>query len=166
MPEQLNDESPLIRDGQTKTVKPVTTGSIYLAIHKLFVKANLIQRGTKKCFDLRPHSIRNYFRTQLGSISTIPTDYIEYMMGHTISTYNDVRMKGIDFLRNLHASSGLSIRPKAKISKIEQLKTIIEARGMNPNEILNREALTMPHTTLVDPEQEEIKVLNQALKTP
>jgi len=28
------------------------------------------------------------------AISTIPTDYIEYMMGHMISTYNDVKMKG------------------------------------------------------------------------
>jgi len=54
-------------------------------------------------------------------------DYIEYMMGHTISAYNDVKMKGIEFPRNLYASSGLSIRPKTKISKIEQLKLIIEA---------------------------------------
>jgi hypothetical protein len=48
-------------------------------------------------------------------------------MGHTISTYNDVKMKGIEYLRNLYASYGLSIRPKAKISKIDQLKIIIEA---------------------------------------
>ena len=163
-PEELRDESPLVRDSQTKTVKPVTTGSVYLAIHKLFAKTGLIQRGTAKRYDLRPHSIRKYFRTQLGSLSTIPTDYIEYMMGHTISTYNDVKMKGIDFLRNLYASSGLSIRPKTKISKIDQLKLIIEAWGMNPSEVLNREALTVPHATLVDPEQEKIKALNQALK--
>ena len=26
----------------------------------------------------------------------MPTDYIEYMMRHTIGTYNDIRMKGID----------------------------------------------------------------------
>ena len=163
-PEELGDESPLVRDSQTKRVKPVTTGSVYLAIHKLFAKVGLIQRGTKRRYELRPHSIRKYFRTQLGSLSTIPTDYIEYMMGHTISTYNDVKMKGIDFLRNLYTSSGLTIRPKTKISKIDQLKLIIEAWGMNPNEVLSREALTMPHTTLVDPEQEKIKALNQALK--
>jgi integrase len=163
-PEELHDESPLIRDSQTKRVKPVTTGSVHLAIHKLFVKTGLIQKGTRKRYDLRPHSIRKYFRTQLGSLSTIPTDYVEYMMGHTISTYNDVKMKGIDFLRNLYASSGLSIKAKSKISKIDQLKLIIEAWGMNPNEILSREALTMPHATLVDPEREKIEALNQALK--
>jgi integrase len=163
-PEVLCDESPLLRDSQTKTVKPVTTGSVYLAIHKLYVKAGLIQKGTAKRYDLRVHSIRKYFRTQLGSLNTTPTDYIEYMMGHTISTYNDVKMKGIEYLRNLYASCGLSIRPKAKISKIDQLKTIIEAWGMNPNEILSRNALTMPHATIVDPEQEKIELLNRALK--
>ena len=63
------------------------------------------------------------------------------MMGHTISTYNDIKMKGIEFLRNLYAQSGLSIRPKTKFSKITQLKLIIEAWGMNPNEILSRKAI-------------------------
>ena len=163
-PEMLYDESPLIRDSQTKIVKPVTTGSIYLSIHKLFLKAGLIQKGTAKRYDLRAHSIRKYFRTQLGSLSTIPTDYIEYMMGHTISTYNDVKMKGTEFLRNLYATCELSVRPKTKISKIDQLKLIIEAWGLNPSEILSRDALTMPHATVVDPEQEKIEVLNQALK--
>ena len=85
-------------------------------------------------------------------------------MGYTISTYNDIKMKGVDFLRNLYASSGLSIRPKTKVSKIDQLKLIIEAWGMNPNEVLSRDALTMPHRTIADPEQEKIEVLNQALK--
>ena len=101
----LCDESPLIRDSQTKMVKPVTTGSVYLAIHKLYVKAGLIQKGTAKRYDLRAHSIRKYFRTQLGSLSTIPTDYIEYIMGHTISTYHDIEMKGIDFLRSEYAKA-------------------------------------------------------------
>jgi hypothetical protein len=73
-------------------------------------------------------------------------------------------MKGIEFLRSLYASSGLSIKPKSKLSKIEQLKLIIEAWGMNPNEILTREALSMPHRTVVDPAHNQIEVLNQALK--
>ena len=80
-PEMLYDESPLIRDSQTKTVKPVTTGSIYLSIHKLFVKAGIIRKGTAKALRPQSQSIRKYFRTQIGSLSTIPTDYIEYMIG-------------------------------------------------------------------------------------
>ncbi len=52
------------------------------------------------------------------------------MMGHTISTYNDVR----------------------RISRL------------NPDEVLSREAFTKPHRTVVDPEERQIEVLNQALK--
>ena len=85
-------------------------------------------------------------------------------MGHTISTYNDVKMKGIDYMRNLFSSSGLSIRPKTKLSKIQQLKLMIEAWGMDPNEILSRKAMSMPHRTVMDPYQSQIETLNQALK--
>jgi hypothetical protein len=98
------------------------------------------------------------------ALNTMPIDYIEYMMGHSVSTYNDIKMKGIEFLRNLYAASGLSIQPKTTMSKIDQLKLIIEAWGLNPNEILSREALSKPHRTILDPEQETIHVLNQALK--
>ncbi|MEM3051302.1 MAG: hypothetical protein QXJ40_04360 [Candidatus Bathyarchaeia archaeon] len=36
-------------------------------------------------------------------------DYIEYMMGHTISTYHEIQMNGIEFPRGIYISSGLSI---------------------------------------------------------
>jgi hypothetical protein len=39
------------------------------------------------------------------------------MMGHTVDTYNDIQMKGIEFLRNIYANSGLSIGPKTKSAK-------------------------------------------------
>ena len=85
-------------------------------------------------------------------------------MGHKVSTYNDIRMKGVEFLRNLYAQSGLSIRPKTKFTKIDQLRVIIEAWGLDPNEILSKEALSKPHRTVLDPEREQIHVLNRALK--
>ena len=85
-------------------------------------------------------------------------------MGHTISTYNDIRMKGIEYLRSLYASSGLSIRPKMKLSKIDQLKMFAESLGLNPDEVLTRDALAMPHRTVVDPESRQLEVLNDALK--
>jgi len=44
----------------------------------------------------------------------IPSDYIEYMMGHKLSTYHDVQMKGVEFLRNVYASANLKIFPKAR----------------------------------------------------
>jgi hypothetical protein len=39
-----------------------------------------------------------------------------------------------------------------------------ESLGLNPDEALSRDALAMPHRTLVDPEQRKIEVLDQALK--
>ena len=35
---------------------------------------------------------------------------------------------------------------------------------MNPNDILTKDALTMPHRTVIDPEQSKMDILNQALK--
>ena len=74
------------------------------------------------------------------------------MMGHIVSTYNDIRMKGIEYLRDLYASSGLSIRSKIKISKIDRLKMFAESLGLNPDEVLTKDALAMPHRTIINPE--------------
>ncbi len=165
-PEEIQDESPLIRNQHFLKVTPITPCQVHNAIHGYILRTGIIEKGNSQTrrYPMRVHSIRKYFRTQLGSISTMPTDYIEYMMGHTVSTYNDIKMKGIDFLRNLYASSGLSIRPKTKISKIDRLKMFAESLGLNPDEVLSREAITMPHKTIIDPEEHKIEVLNQALK--
>jgi integrase len=164
-PEQINDNSPLIRNEHKATVEPITPGSVHATIHRLYLKAGLIENKTKVRYELRAHSIRKYFRTQLGAISSIPTDYIEFMMGHRISTYNDVKMKGRDYLRNIYASSGLSIRPKTVLSKLDQLKTLVRSLGLNPEEVLSKDALVMPHRTVIEGEQRKVDVLNQALKS-
>ena len=100
-------------------------------------------------------------------MSTIPTDYIDCMMGHKISTYHDVKMKGVEFLRNIYAASDLSIRPKTPVSKMEALKEIIRAWGMDPDEILTKKALAEPHRAYAgssDREQDHIQALRLALK--
>jgi len=79
--------------------------------HHLFIKAGLIQRRGHKRYILRPHSLRKYFRTQLTA-KGVPADIVEYMMGHKLSTYLDIRMKGVEFLRNIYAAAGLNIKPK------------------------------------------------------
>ncbi len=91
----------------------------------------------------------------------VQTDYIEYMMGHPISTYHDIRMKVIEFLRGIYTSSSLSIRPRTKVSKIDALKEIIRAWGLNPEEILTRNALTSPNTTVTDQNQQQNEQLSQ-----
>ena len=47
-------------------------------------------------YELRVHSLRKYFKTQLLALGVQP-DYVDYMMGHTVDTYHDVQMKGVDF---------------------------------------------------------------------
>ena len=73
-------------------------------------------------------------------------------------------MKGIEHLRNLYASSGLSIRPKTAQSQLDQLKTLVRSLGFNPDEVLSKDALAMPHRTIVDGEQKKMEILNQALE--
>jgi len=53
-----------------------------------------------------------YFWTQLGALNTMPIDYVEYMMGHSVSTYNYIKMRGVEFLRGLYASSGLNVKSR------------------------------------------------------
>ena len=87
-------------------------------------------------------------------------------MGHTIDVYHDIQMKGIDYLRNIYAASGLSITPKTQTSKIDALKEIIRAWGLNPEEVLTREAMSTPHRTIIgqDLENKQMKILCNALK--
>jgi len=165
-PEEIHDESPLIRNKNCKKPKGVTAPGLYVAIHKLYRKTNMLGTKRGRRYMLRPHSIRKFFRTQMGALG-VPPDYIEYMMGHTISTYNDIQMKGTEFLRNIYAASGLSIRPKTALSKVDALKEIIRAWGMNPEEILTREALSIRHhryATPYDREENHIKTLRRSLK--
>ncbi len=163
-PETITNSTPLIRNEKAHNVTSVSTYSVYHAVHGLLIKANLLDDETHPRYELRPHSLRKYFRTQLGATNAIPIDYVEYWMGHTISTYDDVRMKGIDYMRNLYTQSGLTIRPKTKLSHIQQLKMMIEAWGMNPNEILSKDALASPHRTIMEAEERQLTTLNQALK--
>ncbi len=91
----------------------------------------------------------------------VDRDYIEYMMGHTISTYHELEMKGIEFLRGVYTATGISVKPRTRVSKIDALKEIIRAWGLNPEEILTRQALTEPHRTIIDRNQLEQSQPNQ-----
>ncbi|MGQ9641796.1 MAG: tyrosine-type recombinase/integrase [Candidatus Bathycorpusculaceae bacterium] len=165
-PEDLTDESPLIRDQSSRKPKTVGEKQVYKLVHNLYFKAGLLKKGYGRSYSLKVHSIRKYFKTQLLALGVQP-DYVDYMMGHTIDTYHDIQMKGVEFLRNIYAASGLSIRPKTQISKIEALKEIIRAWGLNPEEILTKEAMSTPHRTIISSEEVEnkqIKILCNALK--
>jgi hypothetical protein len=52
----------------------------------------------------------------------VGNDCIKYMTGDTLGTCCSTEMKGMEFLINIGAVSGLSIGPKAQASKVEVLK--------------------------------------------
>jgi len=164
-PEEITDDSPLIRDSRYAKPKPISPSRIHDILHTLYERADLIH-GRNRRYQVRVHSLRKYFKTQMTALG-VNSDYIEYMMGHIIDTYHDVQMKGVEFLRNIYASSGLSVKPRTQVSKIEALKEIIRAWGMNPEEILVKDAMIQPHRTVIDPlrhEESQIRILSQALK--
>ena len=51
------------------------------------------------------------------------------MMSHKLSTYHDVGMKGIEFLRGVYDSANLRIFLKPKATLEDILREIIRARG-------------------------------------
>lgn len=59
---------------------------------------------------------------------------------------------------------GLSIKPKTKHTKVEQLKLYAEILELDTNEYLLRKALAMPHRTVIDYKGYQIEILGQALK--
>jgi len=165
-PEELTNESPLIRNETSQEPKKIREKQIYKLVHNLYFKAGLLKPGYGGSYTLKVHSIRKFFKTQLLALG-IQADYVDYMMGHTIDVYHDIQMNGIDYLRNVYAASGLSITPKTQSSKIEALKEIIRAWGLNPEEVLTRETMCTPHRTIVDPQEHEnkqITILCNALK--
>lgn len=164
--EEINGSSALIRDATRHTPRPIGSKQIGKIVHELYAKAGLLKELIGRMYGLRVHSLRKYFKTQMLALG-VQSDYVDYMMGHTIDTYHDVQMKGVEFLRNIYAASGISIRPKTKVSKIEALKEIIRAWGMNPEHVLAREALNQPARTLVNPQDaqdNEIRILSKALR--
>ena len=164
--EEIRDDSPLFRNQQVSQVKPLTPGGIHWIIHDLLLKAGLVRNSPQPRYELRPHSIRKFFRTQLAALG-VNTDYIDYMMGHKLDTYADVKMLGVKKLRQIYARSGLSIRPKAEVSKLEMLKEFTRSLGLDPEKILIKDALAEPHRIIMGPENEDraqFEALGEALK--
>ena len=166
-PEQLTDESPLIRNSHiAKRVLGVSEKAIRQIVHDLAVEAKVAQKIPGSwMYSVRTHSLRKFFRSQM-STAKIDTEIVEYMMGHTISTYTDVQSLGIETLRNMYAAAGLAIRAKTQTNKIEQLKEIIRAWGENPEEILSKDALSRGNITETQEQasNHQLSILAEQLK--
>jgi hypothetical protein len=130
------------------------------------VRAGLIPREKRaRRHDLRVHSLRYYFRTQLTALGVNP-EYAEFMMGHKGALYNDVKGKGPEFLRNIYRAAGLCIRQKTKTSRLELLKELVRGFGLDPERVLVKDAISEAHRGLVsgDPMENEAQALWSVLK--
>ena len=154
-PEEITDDSPLFR-AKTREVRPLSHVEIKRIIRELYKKAGIIStRKAGRRYEVRPHSLRKFFRTQLSSRGVNP-DYIEYMMGHKLSTYEDIRSLGIERLRAVYAAANISIRSETIHEKIERLKVIAKSLGINPDAIVVKETQELiPKRTVITPEEIE-----------
>jgi site-specific recombinase XerD len=151
-PENLTDSSPLIRDRTSHIPRGISAKQVRTRVHNLYVRSGLVKERKGRMYDVRVHSLRKYFKTQLVAAG-VPESHADYMMGHVTDTYNNVQQLGVEKLRQIYANAALTIRPKTRVSKIEALKEMVRAMGWNPEQVLNREALTEPAATFVGSEQ-------------
>lgn len=117
-------------------------------------------------YTLKVHSLRKFFKTQLIALN-IQLDYIDYMMGHTVDTYNDVQSRGVEFLRGIYAAKDFRVRPRPKLSAFEQIKIMCKGMGIDPEKALVRGAFAEPHRVCITPEDIEgrqIQTLSSAIK--
>jgi hypothetical protein len=67
----------------------------------------------------------------------------------------------------VYSAAGLTIIPKTRVSKVDALKEIIRAWGMNPEQMLAKDALAEGAFTRINPEDIEnhqLVVLSNQLK--
>jgi len=132
-PEIITDESHLFvvphvdQAERTLTTRPLSEGRLWELMRRAFTRAGLTSK-TGSTYDLRPHCLRKFFRTQMGALGVNP-DYIEYMMGHKLSTYNDVASKGVEFLRAEYAKADLRIQELKSANVNDILAEMIKQRG-------------------------------------
>ncbi len=112
-------------DETRRKPKGISTKQLRKTVHDLYVKAGFIKPNkTGTMYDLRVHSIRKFFKTQMLALGVQP-DYVDYFMGHTVDTYHDIQSLGIDRMRAIYAAAGLAIRKKTQISKLDTIKEMI-----------------------------------------
>ncbi len=82
-------------------------------------------------------------------------DVIEYMMGHKLDSFAEVKMLGVERLRLIYARSGLCIKPKARASKLEMLKEFARSLELDPEAILVEDAMAESHRVVMGPNGED-----------
>jgi len=174
-PEEIRDDSPLLRDEQHyrrhHAARPISRKQVYQIVHQLYFKAGLIEASERSNgrsqYSLRVHSLRKFFKTNLVT-KGIPEPIVDYMMGHVTDTYTDIQSQGVEHLRQLYSSASLSIHPRSEDSLlINSLIQQLKAAGRDPEKYLRKEALSEPHRIVVGgqySQEEQARALLAALR--
>lgn len=126
------------------------------------MKAGLIKHK-KGHYDLRTHSLRKFFKTQMIALGC-QSDYVDYFMGHVLDTYHSIQSIGLERLRSAYSVAGLSIRTKVKMSEVDQVKQLIRALGGDPNKWLSKEMLSDGAITVQNVEDQQLGMLRERLR--
>ncbi len=162
-PEILNDDSPLITATSNAAPRPITAKRLRMVVRNVYGRAGLLKKSGGRMYELRVHSLRKYFKTRLVSAG-VPESHVDYMLGHVTDTYNQVQSLGVEKLRNTYDAADLRIRAKTKSSSIELIKEYIRAHGLNPEQILTRDALQEGAATIIDQEDYQLQSLRRTFR--
>jgi site-specific recombinase XerD len=149
-PEKICDDSPLFRVCRHKShVESMSADAIGKLLRSLFIKSKVYAKCHGKDFhryELDPNSFRKFFRSQM-SVLGVQRQFIEYMMGHKTDQYLDVKMAGIEYLRDIYNLSGISLSPTEGYDRLALLKQAIERLDLKPQEVLRPEILKKMNLT-------------------
>jgi len=161
-PEALTDDSPLIRDKTNKLARPIAPKQLGNLVHQLYVRAGLTKHLAGH-YDLRTHSLRKYFKTQMIKLGC-QSEYVDYFMGHVLDTYHNIQSIGIEQIRGIYSKAGLSIRPKPQLSEVDQLKQFARMLGLNPDQVRYQGTFVDGAITVLNSEEQQLLVLRKRLR--
>lgn len=141
-PEKMSDDSPLFKVmGRVGRHESLPLCRVSGLVRELYFKSGVITRGAGiRMYDLRSNSLRMFFRSQMAFLG-VQRDVIEYMMGHKTDQYLDLKMKGIEYLREAYRVSGISITRKPENDRARLLKQMVQRLGFIPEDVLRPEFL-------------------------
>ncbi len=151
-PEDISDESPLFRTTGRRVV-PLDRIGAYRAIRRLMNSIDLSKKEGRR-HDVVIHSLRKSFKTQMTTLG-VPSDFVEYFMGHHQSTYLKIENKGMEYLRGIYATANIRIRSEKKANLADVLSDIIKSKGEDPAKYLKAKVMAS-RTILSEEEEKEI----------
>jgi len=149
-PENINDDSPLIRLHRRGRVEAMSTAAMGGVIRQVFFQSGILTKKPKShaySYELGTSAFRKFFRTQMAVLRVEP-HYIEHMMGHKNNRYLDVKMVGTECLRQVYKSARISLKPADENERLIILKQAIEKLGYSPEAILKPKFLSTFHKSL------------------